>query len=91
MKRLANDIYDMAYNSNRRLKHVSKKGLREWERTYIKRLIEVEAADGNYQVYVEELFKENVEWLRKEGFMVLGDDDTGYNISWGKVRYAYYG
>ena len=63
---------------------VSTHGLIMWERTYLRRLIELEAADGNYAVHIDALWQANVEWLKKEHFMVLGDDDVGYDVSWGR-------
>jgi len=89
MKKLVNEIYDIAYKANRYLRHVSDDGLREWERIYLRRIFEIEAADGSYLVYVEALWPENIKWLRQQGFRVIGDDDEGYTISWGKEKYFY--
>ena len=86
MKKLVNEMYDVAYKANQLLKHVSDSGLRDWERIYIKRAIETEAADGAYHFSVGELWPENVKWLKSEGFMVVGNDDRGYTIGWGKDR-----
>lgn len=87
MKKLVNKMYDVAYRANRLLRHVGDHGLRDWERIYIKRAIEIEAADGSYYLYVDELWPETIKWLKSEGFTVLGNDDCGYTISWGKDRY----
>ena len=66
------------------LHSVSTRSLIEWERTYVRRMVEIAAADGDYVVHIDALWQVNVQWLRDEGFLVLGDDDRGYDISWGR-------
>ena len=78
------DIRHTTKEAREYLHGVSCHGLVMWERIYLRRLIELEAADGNYVVHVDALWQANVEWLKNEDFMVVGNDDIGYDISWGR-------
>lgn len=82
--KLKQEMYEVALDANRYLEHVSRDGMITWERTYLRRLIEISAADGNYYCEVDAIWPRNIKWLRDEGFLVLGDDDKGYQVSWGR-------
>ena len=89
MGRWRDDTRRITRDAREHLRDVSDRGLVMWERVYLRRLIEITAADGSYSVHIDELWPRNVEWLRCEGFMVLGNDDDGYDVSWGR-SYEYY-
>ena len=84
MSRWRDETRRLTKNARSQLKGASIHNLINWERTYLRRMIQTAALDGSYTIHIDALWHINVEWLRDEEFMVLGNDDTGYDISWGK-------
>ena len=84
MGRWRDETRRLTRDAQEHLRHVSNKGMVMWEQVYLRRIIEVAATDGSYVVHVDELWPQNIKWLKDEGFMVLGNDEDGYDISWGQ-------
>lgn len=54
-----------------------------YERDLVRRVITAYAADGAWHCTIGELWPQTVQWLRDEGFTVIGDDELGWTIWWG--------
>ncbi len=58
-----------------------------FERNYARKRIQLEAEDGSWCARFDNLYPENITWLKQQGFTVVADNaqDGGYVVWWGTI------
>lgn len=69
--------------SQKKMRDMCVQDMIAYEKDLVRRIITAYAADGAWHCPIDELWPQNIQWLKDEGFTVVGNEETGYVIWWG--------